>query len=162
MPLKYVRNDNGLFVCPDCGITKANQNTMHYHMKKHQIEKQETSVAAHECKVCNKTFLQKQTLDLHIKSRHPELTTNNTKYVCPFPDCEFTALTKGNCRIHCLRVHFQEEIAKIMEKHTDTKMFECLECDKEFSNSCGFYYHCVDCLNLEKSSERYELLQTVI
>ena len=156
MPLKYVRNDEGLFVCLDCGKISPKQSTMSMHVRKHEMEN------THDCKICNRSFLQKQTLDLHIKSRHPELSTNNTKYACPFPDCTFSALTKGNCRIHCLRVHFQEEIAKIMEKHSDTKTFECLECDKEFSNSCGFYYHCVDCLNLDKQDDKYQMLQTVI
>jgi predicted RNA-binding Zn-ribbon protein involved in translation (DUF1610 family) len=26
MPLKYIKNEDGNFVCPDCGVIKKNQN----------------------------------------------------------------------------------------------------------------------------------------
>ena len=29
MTLKYIKNEDGDFVCPDCGVIKKNQNTMH-------------------------------------------------------------------------------------------------------------------------------------
>ena len=109
MTIKYTKNENGDFVCPDCGVIKKRQNSMHYHMKKHMEE------LNHVCKVCNKGFLQKQTLDLHMKSKHSELIKDSEKkFTCPFDGCEFAALTKGNCIIHCLRVHCQEEIKEII------------------------------------------------
>lgn len=153
MPLKYTKNDNGEFVCPDCGITKKNQSTMHYHMKKHEEQ------LTHVCKSCKKGFLQKQTLDLHIRSKHPDLVKDDNsdkKFKCPFDNCEFSALTKGNCIIHCLRVHFQDEINNIMVKDNETKMIYCNECDKEFSSSCAFYYHCKGCLDFNKSDAKYK------
>ena len=69
MPLKYIKDEDGNFVCshPGCGFTKRNQSTLHYHMKKHEEQ------LDHICKTCKKQFLQKQTLDLHIRSKHPEL-----------------------------------------------------------------------------------------
>lgn len=161
MPMKYIRNEDGHFVCPfdDCNKVYANQNTMHYHMKKHQ------EILSYVCKVCKKGFLQKQTLDLHTKSRHPELLKdeeNAKKFECPFDNCTFTALTKGNCRIHCLRIHFQDEIRKIMNVNQDTKTIECTVCDKEFGNSCGFYYHCAKCLQSDSNNDKYNILQLVL
>ena len=59
MTFTYTKNDEGLFVCPTCQATKKNQSTMFYHMKRHQEE------FSHVCKICDKGFLQKHTLDLH-------------------------------------------------------------------------------------------------
>lgn len=159
MPLKYTKNEDGDFVCPDCGVTKKNQNTMHYHMKKHEEQ------LTHVCKACKKGFLQKQTLDLHIRSKHPELIKDSAnsekKFKCPFDNCEFSALTKGNCVIHCLRVHFQDEINNMMTKDNETKMIYCNECDKEFSSSCAFYYHCKDCMTFNKNDEKHKKFEEI-
>lgn len=158
MPLKYIKDEDGNFVCPypNCTFTKKNQSTLHYHMKKHEDE------LTHICKICKKGFLQKQNLDLHIRSKHPELlkqTDTDTKtFNCPFDNCDFTAITKGNCIIHCLRVHFQDEINNIMIKDNETKTIHCNECEKEFSSSCAFYYHCKNCIT---HNEKYKKLQEI-
>ena len=160
MTLTYTKNDKGQFVCPHCGVTKDKQNTMHYHMRKHEEE------PTHTCKICKKGFLQKQTLDMHIKSRHPEVLKgidDSKKFKCPFDKCEFSALTKGNCIIHCLRVHFQEEIKAIMTIDDDTKEIECDECLTKFGSSSAFYYHCKKCINTSMSddSPKMKLLKSI-
>ena len=159
MTIKYFKNEDGEFVCPECGAIKHRQNSMHYHMKKHLEE------LTYTCKSCNKGFLQKQTLDLHMRSKHPELIkeaeNEEKKYVCPFEDCDFKALTKGNCIIHCLRVHFQDEIKSIMNIDNETKTITCNECDKEFSSSSSFYYHCKDCVKLDKSEKKVQRLKSI-
>lgn len=147
MTFKYQKNDNGDFVCPDCGVIKRRQNSMHYHMKKHQEERN------HVCTVCQKGFLQKQTLDLHIRSKHPELLEKETKkFQCPFENCTFSAMAKGNCIIHCYRVHFLEDMKLLMKPHADTKEITCTACDIKFQSSCSFYYHCKKCLPAEKTT----------
>lgn len=162
MTLKYIKNEDGHFVCPypGCGFTKKNQSTLHYHMKKHEEQLE------HICKTCKKQFLQKQTLDLHIRSKHPELLKDSSsaekKFKCPFDDCDFSALTKGNCIIHCLRVHCQDEINKIMLKNNETKTISCNECGCEFHSSCSFYYHCKKCVNLDEKNEKYQKIQEVL
>jgi len=158
MTYTYIKNEKGEYVCPECGITKKNQNTMHYHMKRHQEQ------LSYICKVCKKGFLQKQTLDLHLRAKHPDISDDNNaekKYKCPFDDCNFAALTKGNCIIHCLRIHFQEEIDNIMIKNNETKMIYCNECGKEFSSSCAFYYHCKQCIDFNKSEDKYKKLEEI-
>jgi hypothetical protein len=160
MPMKYTKNEDGDFVCPHpgCGFTKRNQSTLHYHMKKHEEE------LNYVCKTCKKQFLQKQTLDLHMRSKHPELIkdVDEKKFKCPFNDCTFSALTKGNCVIHCLRVHFQDEINEMMSKDNETKLIYCNECNKEFSSACAFYYHCKSCMDFNKGDEKYQTLQEII
>lgn len=152
MTLTYIKNENGHFVCPDCNVVKTRQNSMHYHMKKHLEE------LSHVCKACKKGFLQKQTLDLHIRSKHPELQEEEVKkYACPFDGCEFAALTKGNCVIHCLRVHFQKEMKARMKVNAETKSFSCTECNLEFQSSCSFYYHCKKCIETEKDAKFQKL-----
>jgi len=149
----YVKNEQGEFVCPECNVVKKRQNSMHYHMKKHLEE------LNHVCKACKKGFLQKQTLDLHIRSKHPELveTQEKKKFTCPIDDCEFTALTKGNCVIHCLRAHFKEEIKLHMSTDAETKIITCNQCDVEFSSSCSFYYHCKTCITFSPSEKAKKL-----
>lgn len=161
MPLKYIKDENGNFVCPHpgCGFTKQNQSTLHYHMKKHEEQ------LDHICKTCKKQFLQKQTLDLHIRSKHPELikdiTLSEKKFKCPFNNCDFMALTKGNCVIHCLRVHFTDELNSMMTKDDETKMIYCNECDREFTSSCAFYYHCKNCMKFKKNDEKYKKFEEI-
>ncbi len=160
MPMKYIKNEDGNFVCPDCGVVKKNQNTMFYHMKKHEEQ------LTHVCKVCKKGFLQKQTLDLHMRSKHPDQVkdsvSSDKKFICPFDDCDFAALTKGNCVIHCLRVHFQDEINRILVKNNETKTYLCNVCDSEFSSSCAFYYHCKKCISFDKNDDNYTKFQELI
>jgi hypothetical protein len=151
--LTYIKNEEGQFVCPTCNVIKKNQSTMHYHMKKH------AKTLTHVCKSCKKGFLQKQTLDLHIRSKHPELKEYEKKYSCTYDNCEFTAITKGNCVIHYLRVHFQEEIDSIMSK--DDKIITCTNCDNEFNSSCAFYYHCKGCIDFVKD-EKYNKFKNLL
>ncbi len=158
MPLKYIRNENGDFVCPECGIIKKRQNSMHYHMKKHLDE------LNHVCDICKKAFLQKQTLDLHIRSKHPQIIEHEpkNKFKCTFDNCEFTALTKGNCIVHCFRTHFQDEIKEIININNETKIISCNECNNEFHSSSSFYYHVKNCIKLDKSDSKYKKLQEMI
>jgi hypothetical protein len=162
MPLKYFKDKDGNFICPHpgCEFTKRNQSTLHYHMKKHEEQ------LDHICKICKKQFLQKQTLELHIYSKHPELVKDSThsekKFKCPFDNCEFTALTKGNCIIHCLRVHFQNEINNMMSKNNETKTIYCNNCQKNFSSSCAFYYHCKSCMMVDKNEDKYRTFNEIL
>ena len=51
MGFQYLKNDMGHFVCPNCGITKERQNTMHYHMKR-------CTGNGHKCAHCDSEFIQ--------------------------------------------------------------------------------------------------------
>lgn len=137
--MQYQKNENGEFVCIYCGVTKRRQNTMRYHQLTHE------NVLNHSCTVCSKSFLQKQTLELHMKSKHSDLCAKVEKFECPFESCAFSSLSRGNTIIHAYRRHCKEEIKDIMEQHED-KTITCKACDKSFPSSCGFYYHVGSCL----------------
>lgn len=157
MSLKYTKNDEGLYVCPHCNVTKKNQNTMHYHMKKHE------DTMPFTCKACKKGFIQKQALDLHISSRHPDLAKKESLQIecpCPFDGCDFKAVTKGNCRTHCIRIHFKDEVDEILEKADN--QYNCLECNKTFNSATAFYYHAIDCIELDHADPRIPLVQDII
>jgi hypothetical protein len=152
MPLKYVRNEKGEFVCPTCGVTKANQNTMHYHMKTHQDS------MPFSCRYCKKGFLQKPALDLHIRSRHSDQTNDkkgNFKCAC----CDFHAMTKGNLRTHCLRSHFQEEADQLILQEDGLAELQCVECERFFQSKTAFYYHCLDCIHVDQSDNRFKIIE---
>ena len=145
MPIKYTKNEQGEFVCPHCETTTKNQNTMHYHMKRHMNDMK------YECKHCDKVFLQKQSLVVHMRFKHTDELTD--AYQCPF-DCDFTSPVKGNCVIHIIRVHFQDELKQIMFPQADTKTILCGGCNEEFKSNSSFIYHCKRCLDLKEDTEK--------
>lgn len=148
MPIKYTKNADGDFVCPECNATAKNQNTMHYHMKRHSKD------LKHECKHCDKVFLQKQSLVVHMRFKHADELKEANAFQCPFDDCEFTSPVKGNCVIHIIRTHFQEELKQIMFPQADTKTVLCGVCRDEFKSNSAFIYHCKRCLNTEEDTEK--------
>ena len=143
MVFKYQKNADDLFVCPHCNETKKNQNTMHYHLKKHE------GSLPHTCKHCSKKFLHKNMLDLHISARHPETTADNEKTNFCCNSCDYSSLTKSNRLIHFMRVHCRDITSK--NKDGDS----CKVCSKEFNNSTAFYYHTVKCCPPKEGHNAY-------
>jgi hypothetical protein len=152
---KYQKNANGDYTCPHCIYTAHNMSTMHYHLKKH------SGVSNYVCMTCNKQFLQKQTLELHIHARHPELTstpkalpaaekpaaatTSIKVHTCAVQGCEFSSLSKGNCRIHCMRIHYADYSNEYIARGQDGTC-TCTVCDTEFKSLTHAYYHMASCL----------------
>lgn len=158
MPLIYTKNNAGEFVCPHCGVTKTRQNTMYYHMRKHETE------LPHKCTSCPMQFIQRQSLELHIQAKHsasvqiiaPPKTlrealqartevaaiTARPIFKCPSECCSFSALSKGNCRIHYFRVHYATD----SNSYFDKSKTSCTLCLSEFSSSTHFYYHIGPCM----------------
>jgi hypothetical protein len=153
MTIKYTKNADGHFVCPHCNIVKKNQSTMHYHMKKHINELAAVKVEQYECDHCDKVFLQKQPLLVHMNFKHPEQLKEKTEFVCPF-DCDFTSPVKGNCLIHIIRIHFQDELKKISVPLNDTKTICCTICKEEFKSNSAFIYHSKRCLDFTEDTQK--------
>lgn len=138
----YTKNKDGLFVCPHEGCTYAPQRlmqTMFYHLKKHE------DALPFKCSVCKKEFLHKKTLENHQISQHADKKPAKEElFQCPIPGCGFASLTKGNCRIHILRIHMKTTVNDYLER--EGSVWRCTGCAEEFTNSTGFYYHVADCL----------------
>ena len=144
MSFKYIKNDEGFFVCPNCNVVKEKQNTMYYHMLKHEGK------LPYECSMCNKEFLQKTALDVHKASKHKDESKNKSEvYLCCFDNCKFSAITKANRRIHVIRKHFKDEIDTILDENNN-----CNCCKKEFKSATSFYYHAVDCIKTNDQAKQ--------
>lgn len=177
--LTYIRTEQGTFICPTCGVVKQRQNSMHYHMKTHQEE------THHTCPYCAKTFLQKQTLDLHLQTKHggsvattsPVGATGSPvgadglvnavnavkhSYACPISGCDYQSHTKGNCVIHCLRVHFQEEITPHLRMAENRRVYSCGHCQNEFQSTTAFYYHIKSCITFDQATPKYRELRELL
>lgn len=137
MASKYIRNENGHFVCPNCDVVKKNQNTMYYHMKKHEGK------LPFECDICHKDFVQKSSLEVHKLSKHKTAKKEVEMFKCVFDNCHFESVTKANRRIHCLRKHFHEFVDKIMDDN------KCSRCNKTFQSQTAFYYHVSSCIQID-------------
>ena len=149
MTFVYTRNDSGLFVCPHCGVTKKNQNTMYYHLVRH------TGNLPYECKTCNHKYQFKQTLENHIASKHPTPEKEVHRLRCPVPGCEFQTLTNGNRIIHFMRKHCKGEIDEILQEREATLI--CKGCTKTFQSNTAFHYHATSCIRLTDQTRRRNL-----
>jgi hypothetical protein len=118
-------------------------------MKKHEGK------LPYECSICKKDFMQKASLDLHMLSKHKD-PKKSDMFKCPAKGCEFESLTKANCRIHCLRKHFKEEINAIMEENNC-----CTVCKNAFLSNTAFYYHAAKCVKLN-NLEKQNLLDSLL
>jgi KRAB domain-containing zinc finger protein len=136
MVYEYKTNEQGFYVCTVCSVVKEKQNTMHYHMKKHEGNR------SYECESCDKKFYQKYALDDHIKLHHSTEPLKEIK--CPFDNCIQTFIKKEHCRIHIARNHLKSDIEKFIEKKKDSKIHACLVCKREFNSYPAILYHAMD------------------
>jgi hypothetical protein len=132
---KYQKNEAGEFVCPHCGETKARQNTMFYHLKKH------TGDMKYVCSVpgCDRKFIQKSGLTQHMAQAHP---SGAPAWGCPC--CDHTCRMKANMSIHIARMHGEVPPA------ASTGATECVVCEKSFASATAYYYHAVACFGVKE------------
>lgn len=136
MVFQYQKNEEGLYLCGICGETRKNQNTMHYHLQKHEGTMQ------HACPNCEKRFYQKYALDDHIKLRHS--TKPITTMQCPFDGCIESFQKKEYCRVHIARNHLKSKIDPLIQKKKDSKIHNCTQCKREFNSYPAILYHVMD------------------
>ena len=139
---KYIRNEAGHFVCPDCDKITVKQNTMYYHIKKHHAND-----LPFECTRCaaHPRFLQKSAFLHHMATLHaesPDVAGEKNpyagiEYTCP--TCEHTAHTKANMIIHYVRAHCRDWIPAYDKKVC------CSHCAKGYASSSAYYYHAAAC-----------------
>jgi hypothetical protein len=143
--VKYIRNEEGKFVCPYCSAIKSKQNTMLYH-----IQSKHTKTFAYTCTRCESApqFLQKCGYLHHLATVHADNPHINEeeknpyaekRFICVYTECNHSTHTRGNLDIHFVRNHLKEFIPsfKINEP--------CTQCNKIFSSSGAYFYHAKDC-----------------
>lgn len=129
----YIRNAAGEFVCPHCGITKARQNTMFYHMKKHAGD------LSHVCTVCSKGFIQKSGLDQHMLQAHSSAVAGVIEHSCPC--CDHSCKMKANLLIHIARKHGDGWVPSAPTTGGAT----CTGCARSFASPTAYFYHATAC-----------------
>jgi hypothetical protein len=128
--MTYIKNEAGLFVCPECGETKNRSNTMYYHIKKHN------GLLDHACPEigCDKRFVHKGGLAQHMAQAH---ATTEPDLACPC--CDHSCRTKANLLIHVARKH-GEGWVPVRDNAGD-----CVGCQKHFASDTAYFYHAVQC-----------------
>lgn len=133
--MTYIRNAAGEFVCPHCGITKARQNTMFYHMKKHAGD------LSHVCGVCSKGFIQKSGLDQHMLQAHSSEIAGAGVVEHSCPCCDHSCKMKANLLIHIARKHGDGWVPSVPTASGAT----CTGCERTFASPTAYYYHAAAC-----------------
>jgi KRAB domain-containing zinc finger protein len=137
MVFKYQKNDDGHYVCGICSEVKEKQNTMHYHLQKHEGK------MPHACSHCEKRFYQKYALDDHIKLRHSTKPVEaNIK--CPFDNCTEKFHKKEHARVHIARNHLRDYLNPWILKKKDSKIHTCGNCNTDFNSYPAILYHVMD------------------
>jgi DNA-directed RNA polymerase subunit RPC12/RpoP len=141
MPFVYTKTEDGLYKCPSCDKTTARQNTMHYHIKKHE------ETLPYQCTICQKQFLQAPTLANHVAAKHSQ----QVHLECPV--CPVKSLTKANRIIHYIRIHCKEELGSL-------ETLTCKSCGKVSKSCTAFVYHRGICGPLSDPTKE-AVLQTI-
>lgn len=170
-PSKYVKNDDGHYVCPhaECGKIAMNQNTMHYHIKKNHSEN-----LPFECSRCinRPQFLQRSGYLNHLATRHADnvkltekekeilggITENPAaaiSFKCPHADCNQTTKTKANMLIHYARTHAKEWIPPYI------RGTECTRCHNNYSSSSAYLYHTIACFRPVASPAQLNIMSRI-
>ena len=144
MPYEYQKNEAGDYVCGQCGVTKRNQNTMHYHLKRHEGK------LPFECEFCSKGFLQASTLQLHVAARHAHESA--ARLCCPL--CPYKTLTKANRVLHYIRKHCASDLAAFSAGSKEG--MACAGCGKACRSQTSYLYHIASagCLVLRCEQQR--------
>jgi hypothetical protein len=152
MTFTYNRTEDGSYQCPYCEYTKANQSTVHMHIKaKHN------GTFKYKCEHCDYKTMAKQNLENHIHSKHADCCNEDTKNIqCPHEECKFTCRTKAQLRSHYLLKHLTKEVNTLMVQKDEHIACSC--CHTEFKSKPAFIYHCVTCLPGEVADHPNHLL----
>lgn len=164
---KYIKNNDGNYVCPHCNKITQKQNTMHYHIRMNH-----TQDLPFECKRCEEgpKFLQKSSYLHHLATIHSDDLklkdeeiaavggTDTNRYAAlsfSCPSCEHKTHTKSNILIHYARTHCKDWIPSFIK---DTA---CEGCDKVFKSSSAYLYHSIGCFRDQATEDQLNVISRI-
>jgi len=168
--VKYVKNNDGNYVCPHngCGKITMNQNTMHYHIMSHNDK------LPFQCNRCTNTpqFKQRGAYLNHLATRHADnikltekekevlggITENPAvaiSFKCPHAGCNQTTKTKANMLIHYVRTHAKDWIPPYI------RGAECTRCHHNYSSSSAYLYHTITCFRPLASPAQLNIISRI-
>ena len=138
MLFEYTTNDEGHYVCGTCGAVKVKQNTMHYHLQRHEDSPYPCTKDG-----CTKKFYQNYALTTHMRLQHSAKPLE-PGIKCPWTDCAFSFYKKEQCRIHIARSHLKDYLAPLILKADNSNLHTCGTCKKEYKSYPAIMYHVMD------------------
>jgi uncharacterized C2H2 Zn-finger protein len=121
-PVKYIKNEDDKFMCPDCSYTAKNSSTMSMHYSKKHTENNKN----HKCKECDIAFVHSTGLRQHVARAH-----SPAQILCQDPNCKEVFKMQIDSQKHYVRLHMNDV-------HTHTKLEQK---DKYVCVTCSIVYN---------------------
>ena len=139
-----------IHICHSCGNSFNTAKYLIQHKKMVHGENWELKIGKKECKICEKSFHNKQGLQNHVKYVHL-----NHKYKYKDKKCNICGISQKNLNQHIRNVHENKKKCDICEKsfsrkdlkkhisaiHEGCKDYKCDTCDKQFSSARDLTSH---------------------
>ena len=101
----------------------------------HRIKKHSKSTRQETCKVCQKMFATKVSLENHTRYVH----SDKRKYSCQ--DCDSKFKEKKSLRNHYLYVHGIDQYTEKYQHTEEIKRFQCNECKRSYQRKKDLNHH---------------------
>lgn len=128
----WVKNENGLFMCPypNCIHPPGKRSTMSEHVTQKHAEEAGRQVLPFQCDHCGKNYQAKTHLNNHIRDQHEIVRVH-----CPHPKCNYSAKNK-----YALYTHYSAKHLSNRTKTTASGEEECIGCQKIMSKQASKYH----------------------
>jgi len=134
---------NDAVQCPECGIQCSTRPNLRRHMMQHTGER------PHLCQHCGEGFIQRQSLQDHVTSYHPETVPNDPCIVVrQCPDCGETFYKSGQLQKHVrsqcgmkISSTLSAGSAHISREHDPLRPYACLKCERRFKLRASLIIH---------------------
>lgn len=143
------------YKCSECGLTRVCRRTV----RNHYVAEHLHVSFQHKCSHCNKTFDRQFSLNRHLAYVHKSMV----RIKCKIENCKKTFANKESMKGHLLRLHkselrespltrhvcqecgasfqYNSQLKSHMLKHSTSREFYCVECDKGFKTKYALTQH---------------------
>ena len=129
--IEFSHKRKDLFECDDCHLVFQSKQAKEYHKRVHHSE----TAIPQKCKVCEKSFPSKVSLQSHAKYVH----STEKKYSCGMCDSKFKQ--RKNLRAHFLHVHDINQYKEDYHQAREETRFDCEHCNLSYKQKKDLAYH---------------------